>query len=206
MHATASLISGVSFVRRHGCETTRAEVVRDELLRAYSEPNRKYQTIEHIGSLLSQMEEHGHAVFDRDAVVLAMLFHDVVYDPLRHDNEEKSEAIAGERLTFLGFPGGVIAKVEQYIYATKHAQDFVKCDCDLAVLLDRDLSTLATAPAEYRTYAQVIRREYAHVPDERIDRDVGESSRGSLDFSEFTLPITFMRSGKSAHAPIPPAR
>jgi hypothetical protein len=82
----------------------------------------------------------------------------------------------------------------------------VKCDCDLAVLLDRDLSTLATAPAEYRTYAQVIRREYAHVPDERIDRDVGESSRGSLDFSEFTLPITFMRSGKSAHAPIPPAR
>jgi predicted metal-dependent HD superfamily phosphohydrolase len=206
MHATASLISGVSFVRRQGCETTRAEVVRDELLRAYSEPNRKYQTIEHIGSLLSQLEEHGHAVVDRDAVVLAMLFHDVVYDPLRHDNEEKSEAIAGERLAFLGFPGGVIAKVEQYIYATKHAQAFVKSDCDLAVLLDRALSTLATAPAEYRTYAQVIRREYALVPDERIDRDVGESSRGSLDFSEFTLPITFMRSGKSAHAPIPPAR
>jgi predicted metal-dependent HD superfamily phosphohydrolase len=52
---------------------------------AYSEPHRKHHTIEHIGSLLRQLEEHGHAVVDRDAVVLAMLFHDVVYDPLRHD-------------------------------------------------------------------------------------------------------------------------
>jgi predicted metal-dependent HD superfamily phosphohydrolase len=39
-------------------------------------------------------------------------------------------------------------------------------DCDLAVLLDLDLSTLAAAPAEYRTCAQAIRREYAQVPDE----------------------------------------
>jgi predicted metal-dependent HD superfamily phosphohydrolase len=95
--------------RRHDCKTTRTEVVLDELLQAYSEPNRKYHTIEHIGSLLRQLEDHGHAVVDRDAVVLAMLFHDVVYDPLRHDNEERSAALAGARLAFLGFQGGVIA-------------------------------------------------------------------------------------------------
>jgi predicted metal-dependent HD superfamily phosphohydrolase len=122
--------------RRHGCETTCAEIVLDELLRAYSEPNRLYHAIEHIGSLLSQLEEHGNAVIDSDAVVLAILFHDVVYNPLRQDNEEKSAALAGARLAFLGFPGGVIAKVEQYINGTKHAQDFVTGDCDLAVLLD----------------------------------------------------------------------
>jgi predicted metal-dependent HD superfamily phosphohydrolase len=99
-----------------------------------------------------------------------MLFHDVVYDPLRHDNEEKSAALAGTRLAFLGFPGGVIAKVEQYINATTHAQDFVNSDCDLAVLLDLDLSTLAAAPAEYRGYSQAIRREYSLVPDELYRR------------------------------------
>jgi predicted metal-dependent HD superfamily phosphohydrolase len=44
--------------RRHGCETTRAEVVLDELLRAYSEPTRKYHTIEHIGSLLRKLDDH----------------------------------------------------------------------------------------------------------------------------------------------------
>jgi predicted metal-dependent HD superfamily phosphohydrolase len=151
---------------RYGCETTCAEIVLDELLRAYSEPNRLYHAIDHIGSLLSQLEEHGNAVIDSDAVVLAILFHDVVYNPLRHDSEEKSAALAGERLAFLGFPGGVIAKVEQYINATKHAQDFVTADCYLAVLLDLDLSTLAAAPAEYRAYSQANRREYAHVPDE----------------------------------------
>jgi predicted metal-dependent HD superfamily phosphohydrolase len=156
--------------RCNGCETTHAEVVLDELLRTYSEPNRQYHSIEHIGSLLRQLEEHGHAVIDGDAVVLAMLFHDVVHDPLRHDNEKKCAALAGEQLAFLGFPGGVIAKVEQYINATKHALDFVTADCDLAVLLDLDLSTLAAAPAEYRGYSQAIRREYAHVPDELYRR------------------------------------
>ena len=123
--------------RCHGCETTRAEVVLDELLRVYSEPTRKYHTIEHIGSLLHQLEEHGHAVVDRDAVVLAMLFHDVVYDPLRHDIEVKSAALAGERLAFLGFPGGIIAKVEQYICATKYAQDFVTRRSSLSQRLRR---------------------------------------------------------------------
>jgi predicted metal-dependent HD superfamily phosphohydrolase len=152
--------------RRHDCETSSTEVVLNELLRAYSEPNRKYHTIEHIGSLLRQLEEHRCTVVDRDALLLAILFHDAVYDPLRHDNEEKSAALAGQRLAFLGFPGGIIAKVAQYIYGTKHAQGFVTNDCDLEVLLDLDLSTLAAVPAEYRTYAQAIRREYAHVPDE----------------------------------------
>jgi predicted metal-dependent HD superfamily phosphohydrolase len=141
--------------RRHGCETTRAEMVLDQVRKDYSEPNRQYHTIEHIGSLLHQLEKHGQAVVDRDAVVLAILLHDVVYDPLRHDNEEKSAALAGARLAFLGFPGGVNAKVEQYINATKHAPDFVTSDCDLAVLLDLDLSTLAAAPAEYRRWLEV---------------------------------------------------
>jgi predicted metal-dependent HD superfamily phosphohydrolase len=42
----------------------------------------------------------------------------------------------------------------------------VTSDCDLAVLLDLDLSTLAAERAEYCSYAQAIRREYAHVLDE----------------------------------------
>jgi predicted metal-dependent HD superfamily phosphohydrolase len=152
--------------RRHGYETTRANVVLDELLQAYAEPHRRYHTIEHIDALLYQLEEHGQTVVHRDAVIFAIYFHDIVYDPLRHDNEEKSAALAGERLAFLGCPDGIIAKVELFIDATKHARDIVINDGDVAVLLDLDLSTLAAAPAEYRTYSQAIRREYAHVPDE----------------------------------------
>ena len=151
---------------RHHCETSSTQALLDELLRAYCEPIRQYHTIEHIASLLRQLDDHGRAVVDRDAVALAILFHDVVYDPRQRDNEEKSAALARGRLALLGFPDDVVNKVEHYIHATKHAQDFETSDRDLSLLLDLDLSTLAVAPAEYRAYADAIRREYRHVPDE----------------------------------------
>lgn len=152
--------------RRYNCEIASAQAVLNELLEAYTEPNRQYHAIEHIASLLRQMEDHTHAIVDRDAVALAVLFHDVIYDPLRHDNEEKSATLARERLASIGFPHEVVAKVERYIHATKHSEDLDINDPDLAVLLDLDLSTLAAAPADYRTYTAAIRREYGHVPDE----------------------------------------
>lgn len=151
--------------RRH-CEPARAQELLHELLGAYSEPNRHYHTTEHIASLLRQLDDLGQAVVDRDAAILAILFHDVIYDSRRSDNEEKSAALARTRLAMLGLPDEVVAKVEHWIHATKHAQDFKTSDRDLSLLLDLDLSTLAVAPAEYRAYADAIRREYRHVPDE----------------------------------------
>ena len=151
---------------RHHCETSSAQALLDELLRAYSEPNRQYHTIEHIASLLRQLDDHGQAVVDRDATAMAILFHDVVYDPRQRDNEEKSAALARGRLALLGFADDVVKKVEHYILATKHARDFESSDRDLWLLLDLDLSTLAAAPVEYRVYADAIRREYGDVPDQ----------------------------------------
>jgi predicted metal-dependent HD superfamily phosphohydrolase len=151
---------------RHHCETSSAQALLDELLGAYSEPNRRYHTIEHIASLLQRLDDHGQAVVDRDAVALAILFHDVIYDPRQRDNEEKSAAFARGRLALLGFHDELVAKVELYIHATKHAQDFATSDRDLSLLLDLDLSTLAVAPAEYLVYADAIRREFGDVPDE----------------------------------------
>jgi predicted metal-dependent HD superfamily phosphohydrolase len=150
--------------RRQACTGPAAQAVLDELVQAYSQPHRHYHTIEHVASLLRLLDEHGHGVLDRDAVALAILFHDVVYDPARHDNEHASADLAGERLAPLGFPDQLIAKVKGYILATQHGQGAPTIgDWDLALLLDLDLSILAAAPAAYRAYAQAIRREYAHV-------------------------------------------
>jgi predicted metal-dependent HD superfamily phosphohydrolase len=165
---------------RYACEASRAQVVLHELVAAYCEPHRHYHTIEHIAALLRQMQDHGQSVVDRDGVTLAMLFHDVVYDPRRNDNEEKSAHFAHERLALVGFHDRVVAKVERYIHATKHGQDLQTDDPDLAVLLDLDLSTLGVAPAEYRVYAQAIRREYSHVPDELYRTGRRQMLRGFL--------------------------
>jgi len=152
--------------RRHGRAGPAAEDVLDQIMRGYAEPHRHYHTIEHIASLLRLLDEHGHKVIDRDAMVLAILFHDIVYDPARHDNEEASADVAAERLAQLGLPDRLIIKVRRYILATRHGESVGTIDeTDLALLLDLDLSVLATAPALYRVYALAIRREYAHVPD-----------------------------------------
>jgi predicted metal-dependent HD superfamily phosphohydrolase len=159
--------SWCNLAARHHCAIASAQAVLDGLLEAYSEQSRHYHTVEHIASLLRQLDGHRHAVVDRDVLELAILFHDVVYDPRRSDNEEKSAARARDRLVPLGLPGKLVRKVVRYIHATKHDSRFVTEDPDLALLLDLDLSTLAATPAEYRVYAEAIRREYGHVADDQ---------------------------------------
>jgi predicted metal-dependent HD superfamily phosphohydrolase len=150
---------------RQGVPAPLAEPVLDELAGAYLQPARQYHTLDHIAALLRQLEEHKDGVIDHDAVALAILFHDVVYDPRRQDNEQRSAALARQRLTTLGFATALIDKVAAYIEATQHGHKVEIKDPDLALLLDLDLSTLAAAPDAYRAYASAIRREYAHVPD-----------------------------------------
>ena len=166
--SSCELMSDVwrDLTRRQACTGPAAQTVLNELVQAYSEPHRHYHTAEHVASLLQLLEEHGRVVLDRNAIALAILCHAAVYDPARHDNEQASADLAGERLAPLGFPDQLIGKVKRYILATQHGQSAATIkDADLALLLDLDLSILAAAPEAYRAYAQAIRREYAHVPD-----------------------------------------
>jgi predicted metal-dependent HD superfamily phosphohydrolase len=151
---------------RHGCAADSAERVLADLVRAYGEPHRHYHTLSHIANLLQLLGEH-EGIADSDAVTLAILFHDAVYDPARQDNEAASATLAREQLRLLGFPQQLLAKVERYILATEHGPSVPAAgDADLQVLLDLDLSVLAAAPDRYGAYAQSIRQEYAVVPDE----------------------------------------
>jgi predicted metal-dependent HD superfamily phosphohydrolase len=150
---------------RQGAHASSAEAVLDELIGAYLQPARQYHTLDHIAALLRQLEQHKAGVIDHDAVALAILFHDLVYDPQRHDNEAQSAAVARQRLTSLGFRAAGVDKIVSYIEATQHGPEVAITDPDLALLLDLDLSTLAAAPDAYRLYASAIRREYRHVPD-----------------------------------------
>ena len=152
-------------VRRHSSDAVLAESTLEELVRAYAEPHRHYHTLDHIADLLRLLETHG-GVSDADAVKLAILFHDAVYDPARQDNEAASANLAVKRLSALDFPRQLVDKVERYILATQHGVTPQKMeDADLDMLLDLDLSVLAAPSDRYRTYALCIRREYAAVPD-----------------------------------------
>jgi predicted metal-dependent HD superfamily phosphohydrolase len=144
-----------------------AAAVREELVAAYGEPHRHYHTLDHIASLLGLLDQYGDGIGHRDILALAILFHDVVYDSARSDNEEASASLAAERLSALGLPPQATAEVARYILATRHRQNADPIDtAGLALLLDLDLSILGATPAQYRAYAEAIRREYAFVPDD----------------------------------------
>ena len=153
---------------RLGVDPVAAAPTFNDLVRAYSEPARHYHTLDHIAALLHLLNQHGEGLGDRNAVEMAIFFHDAVYAPTRSDNEAESAALARERLSTLGLPAGLVGRVADLILATRHGSEPAaqQGDADLALLLDLDLSVLAADRSVYAAYAQAIRSEYAVYPDE----------------------------------------
>jgi predicted metal-dependent HD superfamily phosphohydrolase len=141
----------------------------DGIIDAYRATERHYHGIAHISALLALARDHSPLIGDPLAVDLAILFHDVVYDPRRSDNEEMSAQRAEHSLRVLAAPPALIRKVAAWVRTTAHGStDDAPKDPDLAFLLDVDLSILAASPAHYRAYAAAVRREYDHVPDDQF--------------------------------------
>ena len=142
------------------------DAIADALARHYSEPVRAYHTAAHIAAMLADYLPFERHAQSPAAVTLAILYHDVIYDPQRSDNEAASAAFAATALRGLGAPAALTARITDLIVATKHgATNPDPADRDCALLLDLDLAVLGGTPAAYRAYADAIRIEYAHVPD-----------------------------------------
>jgi pantetheine-phosphate adenylyltransferase len=59
-----------------------------DILNHYLEPHRFYHTLEHLDDICDQLEKKGYG--DNDALLLATVFHDIIYDPRSPNNEEDS--------------------------------------------------------------------------------------------------------------------
>lgn len=130
----------------------------------YAEPRRHYHTWAHIEALMCWYDQRADALDDADAVFLAILFHDAIYDPRRSDNEDRSARLL-EDAKLTGWSAESIAAAVVMTSATARHQLPTGFDgeCDLAQFLDMDLSVLGSHPDVFRAYDKAIRREYAHV-------------------------------------------
>jgi predicted metal-dependent HD superfamily phosphohydrolase len=135
-----------------------------EILTAYTAKKRYYHNVTHIEHLLSQTQVFENQLKDSDTVYFAVLFHDIVYDATKNNNEERSAVLAKRMMQKANIEVGKIQKVYDYILATKKHQP-VPHDADLQFLLDIDLSILASEPAHYQEYVKQIRKEYSIYPD-----------------------------------------
>jgi predicted metal-dependent HD superfamily phosphohydrolase len=131
----------------------------------YQSRSRYYHNLTHIAAMLELSDEYAALLQQKDVVDLAIFYHDVIYNPLRKDNEERSAKRAVRDLTKLRWPKEEIQLVETYILATKtHNLQGFGNESDLAYLLDFDLSVLGAAWSVYSTYRQHIRKEYSTYP------------------------------------------
>lgn len=137
----------------------------DDLLRRWSEPQRRYHTTRHLAQMLDHIDTLASHADSPDLVRLAAWFHDAVYRPDRSENEERSARLAERALPEAGLTAEQTAEVSRLVLLTAtHAAR--PDDGNGAVLCDADLAVLASAPDEYRAYAAAVREEYGFVPDE----------------------------------------
>ncbi len=129
----------------------------------YSIKKRHYHTLAHIENLLLQLNEIKYEINDWDTILFTLFYHDVVYNALKNDNEDRSADFARMRLKKLSVPELQIENCANQIIATK--KHLLSLDNDTNYFLDADLSILGADWKTYLTYAQQVRREYAIYPD-----------------------------------------
>jgi len=170
---TAELLNAWLATVPPGADRALACAAGEDLIARWSEPQRHYHTLEHLTFMLSVVDaaairgvasDPAAASADLTAVRLAAWFHDAVYDPTGTDNEERSASLATRVLPTLRVGEGTVAEVARLVLLTADHR-VAAGDPSGAPLADADLAILGTARETYRAYADAIRREYAHVPD-----------------------------------------
>ena len=134
------------------------------LLANYSQPARAYHNASHVDDCLRQLDFARGESQRPDEIELAIWFHDAIYDPRAHDNEQRSASWAAEALHEAQVQPDVVDRVATMILATKHDRE--TDNRDGCLLVDVDLSILGREPAVFDQYDRNIREEYRWVADD----------------------------------------
>ena len=134
-----------------------------EISATYSKRNRHYHTLQHLEDILVGLTDVKSQIINWNALLFALCYHDIVYNVLKHNNEEKSATIAVKKMKALRVEGESISKCEAIILATKAHQ--LLFDNDINLFTDADLSVLGASWNDYESYYKNIRREYSIYPD-----------------------------------------
>lgn len=127
----------------------------ENVLNRYSEPHRYFHNIEHVAYVLDNLK------ISNPEVVLAAIYHDVVYVPGAVQNEYCSAQLAAKHLSILGVKTQVIFTVSKHILSTENHIP-INIEGNKA-LLDADMSILAAAPRIFNRYCSDLRKEFPHL-------------------------------------------
>jgi predicted metal-dependent HD superfamily phosphohydrolase len=167
----------ISTISPHGCPAMLAEW----------SANGSQLPSNHIVHLIDMYDEWFlDQMTDRENTIMhyAFWFHDIVYDPTSKDNERNSADMAR---ACLDLPADDMAMLDSIIMDTAGHKASSRLG---QIMVDLDLSILATRWPRYCQYAIGIRQEYSHVPEEmyRARRIEVLDHLCSLDFFPVLCP------------------
>ncbi|MCL3778118.1 MULTISPECIES: hypothetical protein [unclassified Actinomyces] len=164
----------VRSVRALGSTATTEQVHQagERLIEMWASPDRRFHNLKHAIDMLARVDELADESHNPDVMRLAAWYHGCVFSSASEqtycrnggEDEEASAAYAREDLTALGVPERVTERVCALIINLKR-HNLEQGDIDALALNDADLGTLAVDPQEYKRYRELVRQEYAHIPD-----------------------------------------
>lgn len=134
------------------------------LIERYRQPHRHYHNLTHLTEILRHVTSHAAHFTSLRVAVCAALYHDVIYEPERKDNEAQSAQLAVRDLASW-LTAAELAGVVALIDATAHhGAKLASATSDVAWFLDCDSAIMGADPERYQQYADGVKREYQHVP------------------------------------------
>lgn len=133
-----------------------------EIAESYSNKKRHYHNLQHLKHLLIQLAEVKREIQSWETILFTLYYHDIVYDPLKSNNEAKSAELAEKRMKQISAPTDTIEICKKQILATQ--SHIISADSDTNYFTDADLSILGQSWEIYTTYYKNVRKEYSIYP------------------------------------------
>ena len=159
-------------------EQQRLTEIYNDMVKSYSEHHRHYHNLDHVSACLFEFTEAEHLIPHTFEVWLSIWYHDVVYDPKEHNNEERSIEYATKTLKGI-FSEDALERVSRLIMATRH--DVPMRSDDEKFIADIDLAILGGQRDRFNEYEESIRMEYMWVPEDMFRKGRSEILRRFLE-------------------------
>jgi predicted metal-dependent HD superfamily phosphohydrolase len=132
------------------------------IIEQYTNPNRYYHNLNHIGNLISQIEPLSLPKDNKAILLNVALFHDVIYISGSKNNERKSAEFAAywlSKLNFCTIKSQMICNIIRSTNTHESSDDLTQ------LFLDLDLSILGGNEEKYLEYIGQIRKEHIQIPN-----------------------------------------
>ncbi len=141
-----------------------------DVIKCYTAKSRHYHDMNHIYSMCVSWGLFKNKLVNPDVIFMAIIYHDIIYKPIKSNNEEKSSEYFEKNIApLLNLNNSFVLEVCIAILATKHdeaSKEYYIDSTDIQYLLDFDLHVLGTPhESEYEWYRDGVRKEYKIYPD-----------------------------------------